>query len=139
LTTLLIWPVIAALCLLAGRRVLTRVGVGAAVGFLAVGSWSFVLNLAHTGHVLGHGQGRVEEAVSPSLVTDLHTFARITYRFLDVGLLSDAQIWGLAGAGALAVAIVVFVARRIRDGADPLPLLAPLTVLGLAPAVAWIA
>jgi hypothetical protein len=114
--------------------------VGAGAGFLAVGVWSFVLNLAHTGHLLGHGQGRVEEAVSPSVVTDLHTFARLTYRTLDLGLLSDPQIWGLAGAGVAAGLVVLIAIRGVRDsGAAAGPLLTPLIVLGLAPVVAWVA
>jgi hypothetical protein len=139
LTTVLAWPVLAALCLLAGRRVAVRAALGVVAGFVAVGMWSFVLNLAHTGHLLGHGQGRVEETVSPSLVTDVHTFARITYRFLDLGLLSDAQIWGLAAAGALAGFVCLVLTRRPRDGADAgIPLVTPLLVLGLAPVVAWI-
>ncbi|MBV8396957.1 MAG: DUF2029 domain-containing protein [Actinobacteria bacterium] len=136
LTTVLAWPVLAALALLAGRRVATRAAIGTTVGFVAVGLWSFVLNLMHTGHVLGHGQGRVEESVSPSLVTDVHTFLRIVYRFLDVGLLSDPQIWGLAAAGAV-VAVAMLARRRFPDAAVPLE--TPLAILGIAPALAWIA
>jgi hypothetical protein len=138
LTTLLVWPVLLALALLAGRRAAVRAGIGAAAGFLTVGVWSFVLNLVHTGHLLGHGQGRVEEAVSPSVVTDLHTFAQLTYRTLDLGLLSDRQVWGLAAAGVAAGVVFLVVTRRPRDGvAASGPLLAPLLVLGVAPVVAW--
>jgi hypothetical protein len=146
LTTVLVWPVIAWLCWMGGRQTVKRAAWGAAGGFLVVGVWGFVLNLAHTGHILGHGQGRVDQTVSPSVVGMLHTAARLVYRTLDVGLLSNVQIWGLAAAGVLAGVVFALVAgRRSRRreavfvaAAVAVPLLAPLLVLGLAPAFAWL-
>ena len=145
LTTGLTWPVLAWLAWMGGRRTVKHTAWGAAAGFLAVGVWGFVLNLIHTGHVLGHGQGRVEEAVSPSVVGVLHTSARLVYRTFDLGLLSDAQIWGLGGAGVAAGVACAVVARRstgrreaaFTAAAVALPLLAPLLVLGGAPVIAW--
>src|SRR5581483_4265139 len=140
LTTVLVWPVLAWLAWLGGRRVVARTAAGVAAGFLGVGIWSFVLNVAHTGHLLGHGQGRVEEAVKPSAVTVLHTFARVTYRMLDVGLLSNEQIWGLAAVGVAAGAVCLLVTRRPPESAlVAIALASPLLVLGAAPLVAWLA
>jgi len=39
--------------------------------------WGFVLNLANTGNPLGHGQGRVENTVSPSLLGTARTAAHL--------------------------------------------------------------
>ncbi len=145
LTTVLVWPVIAWLCWMGGAKMIKRTAWGAAGGLLGVGIWGFVLNLAHTGHILGHGEGRVDQSVSPSVVGTLHTSARLVYRTLDVGLLSNVQIWGLAVAG-IGAGVVCFVVARRTSGrreasflaaAVAIPLLAPLLVLGLAPAVAW--
>ncbi|HEY3920704.1 MAG TPA: hypothetical protein VGL76_01195, partial [Gaiellaceae bacterium] len=72
LTTLLVWPVLAWLALLGGRRIFARAATGVVAGFVTVGMWSFVLNLMHTGHVLGHGGGRTDQSVSPSAVTTAH-------------------------------------------------------------------
>jgi hypothetical protein len=104
-----------------------------------------VLNLIHTGHVLGHGQGRVEEAVSPSVVGVLHTSARLVYRTFDLGLLLDAKVWGFGGAGVAAGVVGAVVACRsnrrreaaFAAAAVAVPLLAPLLVLGGAPVIAW--
>ncbi len=135
LTTVLVWPVLAWLAWLGGRRVVTRALAGVAGGLLTVGIWSFVLNLAHTGHPLGHGQGRVEEAVSPSAVTVPHTFARVTYRMLDLGLLWNEQIWGLAAAGLAAAAVYAIATRGVTEPAlVGIALASPLLVLGAAPA-----
>ncbi len=145
LTTALTWPVLAWLCWMGGRRMVKRTAWGAAGGFLVVGVWGFALNVAHTGHILGHGDGRVDQSVSPSVVGTLHTSARLVYRTLDLGLLSNVQIWGLAAAGVVAGVACAVVARR-RSGkreaafvaaAVAVPLLAPLLVLGLAPLMAW--
>jgi len=140
LTTVLIWPVLAWLAWRGGRPIVRRTAAGVLGGLLTVGIWSFVLNLAHTGNPLGHGQGRVEEAVSPSAVTVLHTFARMTYRMLDLGLLSNEQIWGLAAAGVVVGVACFLVTRRMVESAlVAVVLAAPLLVLGAAPVVAWIA
>jgi hypothetical protein len=144
LTTVLAWPVLAWLAWPGGRVGAKRLVFGGAIGLAAGGLWSYVLNLAHTGHLLGHGQGRTDQSVSPSVVTDAHTFARLVYRLLDLGLLSDRKIWIFAALGVV-VGFVVWVTRRgagVRAGASggaavALPLLVPALVLGVAPIVAW--
>lgn len=145
LTTVLTWPVLAWLAWPGGRTRAKRLLQGGAVGFLLGGLWGFVLNLVHTGHVLGHGQGRTDQSVSPSVVTDAQTFARLVYRLLDLGLLTNGKIWAFAAVGVV-VGVAVFVAVGRRFGAQrsviaaaavAIPLLAPAIVLGVAPAVAW--
>ncbi|HWE80786.1 MAG TPA: hypothetical protein VG265_03990 [Gaiellaceae bacterium] len=144
LTTVLVWPVLAWLALPGGRAAARRLAVGGGIGLLAGGLWSYVLNLVHTGHVLGHGQGRTDQTVSPSVVTDAHTFARLVYRLLDLGLLSDRKIWVFAALGIVA-GFVVWVTRRgagsrpaaVSGIAVAVPLLVPALVLGIAPVVAW--
>ena len=147
LTTVLAWPVLAWLTWLNGRgRATVRVLAGAAGAFVAVGMWGFVLNLIHTGHLLGYGQGRTEQSVSPSLVTDAHTFVRLLYRMLDLSVLRDWELWALAAIGiAAGLAAALLVRRRASTGAAAatgvavaLPLIVPALILGLAPALAWV-
>ena len=115
---------------------------GGVAAFLVVGVWGYVLNLVHTGHVLGHGQGRVDQSVSPSVVTVTHTFARVVYRMLDLALVSNRQIWWLACAG-IAAGVVVAVVNAARAGsrgslaATVATVARAALVLGLAPVVAW--
>ncbi len=145
LTTVLTWPVLGWLAWLDGRRTAKRVLAGGVAAFLIVGVWGYVLNVVHTGHVLGYGQGRVDQSVSPSVVTVTHTFARVVYRMLDLALVSNRQIWWLACAGIAAGVVVAVVIRRragsreaaLAAAAVAIPLLAPALVLGLAPVVAW--
>ena len=137
LTTVLAWPVLAWLVKQGGRRTAIRTLVGGAIGFLAVGMWGYVLNVIHAGNPLGHGQGRVDQSVSPSVVTTTHTFLRLLYRLLDLGWLSNPWIYGLAAIGAAAGVIA---GRRsvLAGAAVSLPLLAPALVLGGAPILAWV-
>src|SRR5262249_13970487 len=60
LTTALVLPIALGLTLQRGRRRSLLVAAGAAAGFVALSIWGFVLNVAHTGHLLGHGGGRTE-------------------------------------------------------------------------------
>lgn len=136
LTTILTWPVLAWLVWLGGRRTALRTIAGGAVAFLAVGVWGYVMNMVHTGHVLGYGQGRVDQSVSPSAVTDIHTALLLVYRTLDLGRLSNPWIAAFAVAGVAAGALAAW--RRASPGAVALPLLAPALVLGAAPLLAWI-
>jgi hypothetical protein len=61
LTTAYAVPIPVALALLRGRRDAFRVVAAAVASFLLLGMWGFVLNLAHTGNLLGHGGGRTEQ------------------------------------------------------------------------------
>ncbi len=136
LTTILTWPVLAWLVWQGGRRTAIRTAAGGVAAFLAVGVWGYVLNVIHTSHVLGYGQGRTDQSVSPSLVTDIHTVLLLVYRTLDLGRLSNPWIAAFAVAGIAAGAVAAW--RRSSPAAVALPLLAPALVLGLAPVLAWI-
>ena len=147
LTTLLTWPVLGWLVWMGGRRTIVRTLAGLGGGFFAVGAWGFVENLIHTGHVLGHGGGRTDQSVSPSVVTMLHTFVRIVYRLLDLSRITNPEIWVLAGVGIAAGAVTAAVTRRragrpravaVAAAAVAVPLLSPALVLGVAPVIAWI-
>ena len=116
LTTILAWPVLIGLALLRGGRTLGRAGLGAAGAFLAVGCWGFVLNLAQTGHVLGHGGGRVGDTTTPSYPASLVTLLSILYTTLDLSVLWPRLIAALAVVGGI-VAAVLLVRRRRRTGA----------------------
>ena len=99
LTTVLIWPVLLALALLRGRKALLLAAIGATLGLLAIGSWSFVLNLAHTGQLLGAGGGRLADTTSPSYPGSLVTLLSILYATMDLSVLWPAAIVGLAVVG----------------------------------------
>src|SRR5262249_35605808 len=100
LTTALVLPVLVAISLRPERRRWAiPAALGAGVGFVAVGMWGFVLNLVHTGHALGHGEGRVEQTTSPSWPGSLITLTQITYRLLDLS--------GFYGTVAVAASIAV--------------------------------
>jgi hypothetical protein len=136
LTTILTWPVLAWLVWQGGRRAVIRTVAGGAAAFLAVGVWGYVMNVIHTGHILGYGQGRTDQSVSPSLVTDIHTVLLLVYRTLDLGRLSNPWIAAFAVAGVLAGVLAAW--RRHNVAAVALPLLAPALVLGVAPILAWL-
>jgi hypothetical protein len=144
LTTLFVWPVLLCLLLLRGRRALAATAAGGIVGFVLVGMWGYVLNLAHTGHLLGYGADRTDWTTSPSWPGSLQTALHVLYRTLDLSALSNRLIFGLAAAGVVAGAALA-TARR-REGAPSaaahgllvaLPFLAPLLVLESADLLAW--
>jgi hypothetical protein len=141
LTTALVLPVIVLLAWRSGRRRTVVFAGSGVVAFAAVAMWSFVLNVVETGHVLGHGGGRVEQFASPSFPGSFVTGLRILHHFLD-----RSGFEGRATSALLLVAIVVapvwVIASRRRGssrraawttaGAFALPLLAPTLVAGLA-------
>jgi hypothetical protein len=136
LTTILAWPVLIGLALLRGGRTVGRAALGAGAAFAAVGCWGFVLNLAQTGHVLGHGGGRVGDTTTPSYPASLVTLLSILYTTLDLSVLWPRLIAALAVVGGLAAAILL-VRRRRREGADVLlPFLASCLVIVVAALVA---
>src|SRR5262249_33554859 len=81
LTTALAFPALALLAWTRGRRSFAWIGAGAGFGLVTAASWGYVLNIAHTGHLLGHGQGRVEQSAATTLVgtvsRSLHLFYRL--------------------------------------------------------------
>jgi hypothetical protein len=140
LTTALVWPVLAVLLWRRGAaRALAAAAGGAVAGFVLVGMWGFVLNQVHTGHVLGHGGGRVEWQASPGWPDTIATALHVVYRTFDLSVLSYLVVRVLAGVG-VAVAVVVWLyRRRLRDGVFAgLPFLAPLLTIGGANALAWV-
>ena len=139
LTTALVLPVLVWLAWSAGRRNLKLALGGGLFGLAAAGIWGFVLNLAHTGNPLGHGQGRVENTVSPSLFGTVRTVAHLVDRLADVSVLSHGAIAALAAAGVAAGVVTAIRSRRtggrrralLATGAVALPLLAPALVLAM--------
>jgi hypothetical protein len=136
LTTILAWPVLIGLALLRGGRTTARAAVGVAAAFAAVGCWGFVLNLAQTGHLLGHGGGRIGDTTTPSYPASLATLLSILYTTLDLSVLWPRLIAAVAVAGGV-VAAILLVRRRRREGAEILlPFLAPCLVILAAALVA---
>src|SRR5581483_5231214 len=84
------------------RRRLAEGAAFAAVGFLLLGAYSYVLNLAETGHVLG--DPTASQSSQPSEITlggTVSSIARIGYRFIDLSgyhVLNDAGSWVRARA-----------------------------------------
>jgi hypothetical protein len=134
LTTAYAVPIPVALALLRGRRDGLRV-VGAAIAsFVLLGMWGFVLNLVHTGNLLGHGGGRTEQQASPSLTGSPATAFRVVHDLLDLSGLG-LRLTDLLAALAIVFAIAAFTVARRRGAttasagfaavAAGLPLLAP--------------
>jgi hypothetical protein len=111
LTTAYTLPIVALVALRRGR--LAMVGVFAAASFAALSSWSFVLNVAHTGHVLGHGVGRVAQQATPSVVGSTATLFRVVYGLLDLSGL-DLRMTDVVAAAALVPLALALVRRRQR-------------------------
>ena len=146
LTTALVLPVLAVLALLRGRRATLMAVAGALVAFAAIGMWGYVLNHDHTGKLLGHGGGRIENTTSPSwpgtgitaLFLAYETMDRAVLSNLDVHVLAALGVLGAAGAAAWAVA-----RRRRRDAPAEaagilLPFLAALLVIGAGWFLSWL-
>ena len=118
LTTALVLPILLCLALLKGRRGLAWAASGAVVAFVLVGMWGYVLNDVHTGHLLGHGGGRIENTASPSWPGSGVTALFTVYSAMDLSVLSDRMIFGLLAVGLLAaLAVGVIAIRRQRRGA----------------------
>ena len=109
--------------------------LGGLIGFVSIGMWGFVLNLAHTGHVLGHGGGRVEVTTSPSYPGSVESGLDTLYSSMDLSVLSDRLIRLSALAGLIAAGAALALSprrRRLGDaGSVAVPFLAPvLTIAG---------
>ena len=72
-----------------------------------------MLNLDHTGHLLGHGGGRVEHTASPSFPGSLVTLLSILYTTMDLSILWPIPIVILTLAGLAAAAVCAW---RLRAG-----------------------
>ena len=134
LTTAYAVPIPVALALLRGRRDGVRVASAAAASFVLLGMWGFVLNLVHTGSVLGRGGGRVEQQASPSLTGSPTTAFRVVHDLLDLSGLG-LRLTDLLAAFSVVFAVAGFTLARRRGAtlatagvaalAAALPLLAP--------------
>ena len=144
LTTGLALPVLVWLAIRQGRRAFAAAVVGGAVGFVALGMWGYVLNLAETGHLLGQGTYDLQDRASPSYPGSVENGLYLLYGLMDLSVLSNDLIEWLAVAGLLAAAGVAAWALRSRttsralhDGARvALPFFAPFLVLGGAALIA---
>jgi hypothetical protein len=139
LTTALVLPVLLWLVLQRGRRPAAVAGAGAAAGFLVVGMWGYVLNIVHTGHLLGRGGGRVENTTPPTMPGSLVTAARLVYRTLDLSVLSNPLIVWLAVIGIAVGATAAAERGSTRRAAlQGLPFLFPALVWASAVALAFL-
>ena len=116
LTTVLVLPIPFALALLRGRRTFVRMAVWSITGFVLLGMWSFVLNVSHTGRVLGNGAGRLAQQASPSLTGTPTTLFRILYGLFDLSGF-DAVLLTTSAVVGCVLAVVAFVISR-RSGAS---------------------
>jgi predicted small integral membrane protein len=141
LTTALVLPVMAVLALLRGRRATLAGLAGALVGLAAIGMWGYVLNIVHTGHVLGHGGGRIENTTSPSWPGTGITSLFLVYEAMDRAVLSNTEVHVLAVIGVVgaAAAAAWAVARRRRRDApwDAAGVLLPLVAALLVICAGW--
>lgn len=117
LTTLVVWPVLAWLAVVRGRRTVWLAAAGVGAGMLAIGCWSYVLNVAHTGHVLGQGGGRVEYTASPSYPGSFVTLFSTLYMVMDLSKLWPLPIALLTIAGLVVAAVIGVGASRRKAGA----------------------
>ena len=139
LTTGLVFPVLVWLTIRRGRRSVADAVIGAVVGFVTLGMWGYVLNLAETGHVLGTGTGRLEDRSSPSYPGSVMNALYLLYGLMDLSVLSNRLIHVLGAVGLLvgaAVGAYLFARSRsvlgaIHEGTRvALPFFAGLLVLG---------
>jgi hypothetical protein len=146
LTVALALPVIIVVLASRGRRALALVAAGGVAGFVLVGMWGYVLNLQHTGRVLGYGVDRAPFTTAPSVSQDLQTSIHVLYQTFDLSVLSYRAVYAMAIVGTVAgVAAAVAVRSRRRGrlalavGAGvALPFFAPLLTIGGAHTVAFV-
>ncbi|HWB23358.1 MAG TPA: glycosyltransferase 87 family protein [Gaiellaceae bacterium] len=139
LTAVLVFPALVWLTLARGRRAFVLATLGTVAGFVAVGGWGFVLNVMHTGHVLGYGDGRTEHTTSPGYPRSLVTALSILYETMDLSALWHLLIhllFALGVVAALLVAAYVLLRRRsglrsalVTGGAVAIPFVSPVLVM----------
>jgi len=107
--------------------------------------WGYALNEAHTGHLLGHGGGRVGNTTSPSWPGSGITALYLAYSTMDLSALSDRLIRWLAILGVVA-AVPVLALRHRRRASTPVeaagvavPFVSALFAVWLGGAFAWLA
>jgi hypothetical protein len=146
LTTAFVWPVLVLLAWSRGRRGVPWAAAGAIGGFAVVGMWGYLLNLEHTGHLLGQGRFRLDVSASPSFPGSLATSLHVLYRMFDLSVLSYTLVYWLADLGLLAAAAVAVHAYRrggarravIQAAAVAVPFLSPALVIGGAAVLGYL-
>jgi glycosyl transferase family 87 len=136
LTTALALPVLAVLAVRRGQRTLAPAAAGVVAGLVAAGGWGYVLNLIHTGQLLGHGQGRVENSAATTAGGTGGRFLHLVYRLFDLSVMPNWLVALLAAGGVLAALQLVSRAHARASAAGALLLLAPLLALGVIEAFA---
>ena len=106
LTTGLVLPILVWLAVRQGRRPLTAAVIGGIAGFVLLGMWGYVLNIAETGHILGTGTGTLEDRASPSYPGSVTNGLYLLYGLMDLSVLSNNLIDWLAVIGLVAAAAV---------------------------------
>ncbi len=145
LTTALVLPCLLVLALARGRRATLLALAGGVAAVVTISMWGFVLNLAHTGHLLGHGGGRVENTQSPAWPASAVTALYVLYSTMDISSVPQRLINAGAAAGIVALAVAaVFLIRRERGrsasaATTALPVLAPMITIGAGGTIAWLA
>jgi hypothetical protein len=139
LTAGLALPFLVALAVVRGRRVLASAVLGGLAGFALLGMWGYVLNVVHTGHVLGVGTGTVQDRGSPAYPRSVANVFYLLYGTMDLSVLSDPLVDALAVAGLVAGAAVLVRRRSLTGAAVALPFLAPILVVAGAGGLAWAA
>jgi hypothetical protein len=145
LTAVLVVPVLAWLAIARGRRAFGTAVAGGIAGLLVVGMWGYVLNVVHTGHILGSGTGVVQDRGSPSYPRSIANAFDLAYGLMDTSVLSYRVMHLLAILGVLVAVVVAAWWLRKRNsrratseaGRSALPFLAPVLVLAGAAVVAW--
>ena len=140
-TTALVLPVLVLLALRRGRRAAALFCASAIVFFAAFSMWSFVVNLARTGHLLGKGPAELTHS-TPTIQGALAMATAIFYRLADLTGFHDELIWVLLAVGlnaSIGVAFLTWLKRRplslARIGAIGAPFAAPALTLGFAAVV----
>ena len=92
-------PILVALAIVLGRRVLAWGFAGGVVGFLAIGMWGYVMNHHVTGHWLGDGTSRRAEPRLARVPRELRNAFHLMYGLMDGSILSSRLIHILALVG----------------------------------------
>ncbi len=146
LTTVFVWPVLAALAWMRSRRAASTLGVGTLAGLGLVGIWGYGLNVVETGRLLGEKRFQLDVSASPSFPGSLETMLHVLYRSFDISTLSDRLIARLAIVGLVAALLLLVLGSRrwgrrkalARAAAVAIALAAPVIVLSGAAVLAYV-
>src|SRR5262249_60140409 len=85
-----------------GRGALAAAVAGGFVGFVALGMWGYVLNLAETGHVFGTGTYVLLDRAPPNYPGSVENGLYLLYGLMDLSVLSNDLIYWLSPRAATA-------------------------------------